>query len=498
MENEYRRNSIITSMMICMLPDRQISGPNFLGKVRIIIRSQEASGRMGIRYTLPHICPAARQTNVSPKLLEEWIPQDSCTILEAATLHGTLADASRANRQGRTLFIGFRNALWKAIQTRFHQFRGFNKRQGKIRKYQVDLLKHLHHCIDAMIARDMAALLWSQKVKVPITQAVRGELTALYNLIANPLYKWEMHIGHVIPRNPQFTSFGDACLTAGGAFCDTLEYWFNIQWSVKTKKATADNTIHITLLEFAVVIIQLAAVITITEEPELIPSVAEKFLNGILPTLAKPLICTDNSPSQNWAHKVSSRSEQGQQMVHIFAALLERTSLAISCTHIAGKDNSIADFISRPPTHMLSPAWWRLSLFPADARIHLQPGVQAVQRAMEGNNHTAKSSSDSSKPPDPVLFVRLDGCNIFDQPSFLGDSNVNERFKIFSRRWQGPFQYRALPHPLNDLIVKVFLPLGWYLEQLCLGEKQSFVFDDFLSGRSVVTSTSNPGEHETW
>ena len=204
------------------------------------------------------------------KLLEEWIPQDSCTILEAATLHGTLADASRANRQGRTLFFGFQNALRKAIQTRFRQIRGYNMRQGKIRKYQADLPKHLHHRIDAMIARDMAALLWSQKVKVPITQAVRGELTAVYNLIANPLYKWEMHIGHVIPRDPQFTSFGDACLTAGGAFCDTLEYWFDIHWSAKTRKGIADATIHINLLEFAVAIIQLAAAITISEETKLV------------------------------------------------------------------------------------------------------------------------------------------------------------------------------------------------------------------------------------
>ena len=43
-------------------------------------------------------------------------------------------------RQGRTLFFGFQNALRKAIQTRFHQIRGFNKRQGKIRKYKASQL----------------------------------------------------------------------------------------------------------------------------------------------------------------------------------------------------------------------------------------------------------------------------------------------------------------------------------------------------------------------
>ncbi len=75
-----------------------------------------------------------------------------------------------------------------------------------------------------MIARDMAALLWSQRVGITLPQSVIGELTYIHNLVANPDYKWEMHIGHIIPRDPQFTSFGDACLTAGGAFCDTLEF----------------------------------------------------------------------------------------------------------------------------------------------------------------------------------------------------------------------------------------------------------------------------------
>ena len=235
-------------------------------------------------------------------------------------------------------------------------------RQGKTKQYKAELPKHLHHRIDAMIARDMAALLWSQKVKITLTTSVIGELTHVHSLIANPSYKWEMHIGHVIPRDPQFTSLGDACLTAGGAFCDNLEFWFDIHWSTKTKQAIAAETIHINVMEFTVVILQLAAVITIMEEPKLQPSIAEKFPNGI-PTLAKLLIRTDNSPSQNWAHKVSSKSEKGQQMVHLYAALLQRTSMAVACNHIAGKHNSLADFISRPPTHVLSPALRHQQIF---------------------------------------------------------------------------------------------------------------------------------------
>jgi hypothetical protein len=301
-------------------------------------------------------------------MLESWLSKTSCTILEGATLHGTLADASRANRQGRTLFFGFQNALRRAIQNRFYQVRGYMSRHSKAKRYKGELPKHLHHWIGAMIARDMAALLWSQKVSITLPQSVIGELTYIHNLVTNPDYKREMHIGHVIPRDPQFTSFGDACLTAGGAFFDTLEFWFDIHWSPRTKAAIATSELRINIMEFAIVILQLAAVITITEEPTLQPTIATKFPTGI-PTLAKLLIRTDNSPSQNWAHEVSSRSEKGQQMVHMYAALLERTSIAVACTHIAEKTNSLADVISRPPTHLPSPAMRHQQIFAKEPKL---------------------------------------------------------------------------------------------------------------------------------
>ena len=182
--------SIISLYEIAGYPIGKIPDPILWGKFgtsyghkrRVV--GWEFNTRSLTYYTLP-----ADKRQSLKKLLAEWTPQSNFTILEAATLHGTLADASRANCQGPTLFFGFQNALLKTIQTRFNQIRGYNKRNGKVRKYKAELPKHLHHRIDAMIARDMAALLWSQKVKVPITPAVRSELTTIHNLIANPLYK---------------------------------------------------------------------------------------------------------------------------------------------------------------------------------------------------------------------------------------------------------------------------------------------------------------------
>ena len=103
-------------------------------------------------------------------------------------------------------------------------------------------------------------------------------------------------------------------------------------------------------MEFIVVLLQLAAVTTLAEEPTLFKPLQTTFPNGI-PILAKLLIRTDTSPSKNWAHKVSAKSEKGQLLVSLYADLLERVSYAVHCNHIAGTANTIADFISRPPTN---------------------------------------------------------------------------------------------------------------------------------------------------
>jgi hypothetical protein len=155
-------------------------------------------------------------------------------------------------------------------------------------------------------------------------------------------------------------------------------------------------------------------------ENTLQPTIAAKFPAGI-PILAKLLIRTDNSPSQNWAHKVSSRSEKGQHMVHTYAALLERTTLAVACNHIAGKTNSLADFISRPPTHLPSPASRQQQIFEKEPKLasyrYFRPHPIAISgrirncyptwnpgcSANDGTQQQlCQSRSDNSKPQDPL------------------------------------------------------------------------------------------------
>lgn len=56
-------------------------------------------------------------------------------------------------------------------------------------------------------------------------------------------------------------------------------------------------------------------------------------------------------------------------MVHIYAALLDRTTIAVACTHVPGATNTLADFISRPPTNLPSPALRHQQIFEKEPKL---------------------------------------------------------------------------------------------------------------------------------
>lgn len=360
--------SIISLYEIVGYPDGRIPDPvswdkfhSTYGHLRRVV------GWLFNTRTLTFRLPDDKRTALAD-LLATWITKKDYSILEAAELHGKLADASRANRKGRAMFFAFQNALRRSLHARFNQIRGYYKRVSKTHHFRAQLPKHLHCRVDSLIARDMATLLWSSKSRTPISVPVRYELRQLHTHMANFAIPWEMCIAHTVPRDAQFTSIGDACLNGGGAYCDVLEFWFDIIWSDTTRSALHSKSLHINVMEFIVVILQLAAVITLAEEPNTHEPLRKLFPTGI-PALASLLIRTDNSPSQNWAHKVSAKSEKGQLFVSVYADLLERTSLAVHCNHIAGNLNDLADFISRPPLPLPLPSHRHQQIFTKAPRL---------------------------------------------------------------------------------------------------------------------------------
>ena len=92
-------------------------------------------------------------------------------------------------------------------------------------------------------------------------------------------------------------------------------------------------------------IVQLAAIITFLEDtPE--AAFPEYFPAG-KPCFPAWLGWTDNTVSKSWESRATTRSHQGQGLIEVYAALLERAKVHTRSAHIPGERNVVADDISR-------------------------------------------------------------------------------------------------------------------------------------------------------
>jgi hypothetical protein len=100
--------------------------------------------------------------------------------------------------------------------------------------------------------------------------------------------------------------------------------------------------IHINVLEFIVVVLQLAACIAALE------SGYAQSLGLDIPQIPHLLGWKNNTATKAWANKVSTSSHRTQPLLGVLSELLRRSNLGFETGHIAGVDNDIPDFISRP------------------------------------------------------------------------------------------------------------------------------------------------------
>ena len=286
-------------------------------------------------------------------LLQVWVAKSSFDLLEIANLLGILENHTRYARWARCWYFSLQNAVRTILHGRFKIISRIFDRSGRAAALRRQLPATLMNRLHTILARDKAQLLWATKQRYGVTPEILASLQHLLAYTANTTDPWDVPLGLIIPRDHHLSSRGDASFAGGGAYCSTFRFWFDIAWSRRTikgatrTKPSSDEYVHINALEFIVVIIQLAAVITRLEDCASGRSDPSVYFLADVPDIPVWLVETDNMVSVAWERKATSASLQGQGLVSVYAELLRRRHVQTRCEHLAGSLNVVADDISR-------------------------------------------------------------------------------------------------------------------------------------------------------
>ena len=235
-------------------------------------------------------------------------------------------------------------------------------RSGQTATLRRQLPASLANRLHTILAHDKAQLLWSTRQRHAIAAEIQASLEHLLVYTTDTTDPWDVPLGLIIPRDYHLSSRGDASFARGRAYCLTFRFWFDTAWSPRTikgatrTKTSSDKHVHINGLEFIVVILQLAAVLTRLEDCDAgISDPAVCFPAGI-PDIPVWLVESDNMVSVIWEQKATSASLQDQGLVSVYVELLRLRHIQTRCEHLAGTLNVVADDVSRNDFSLSFPA----------------------------------------------------------------------------------------------------------------------------------------------
>jgi hypothetical protein len=292
--------------------------------------------------------PEYKRDQLITLLLDSIALPPSFGLLDISELVGHLGTATLVYRWMRLAYALVMAWLWQLLYQRYHAVLHYKSRRHRQDDLARALPRDLHYRLSSLVSRDVAQALWTWRTKHPSTPDIRRELGRLKSSLETE--RWEIFIPQMIPRDPNYESAGDASLRGGGAYSQGLHYFFVCHWaprilgSVLLPLAHPDY-VHINILEFLVILLQLAAAITrleacLARSPDFLPLPVVAF--------AALLVHTDNIVSEHWAEVVATTSWRAQPLLLVYAQLLRRTTLAVHSQWIAGSLNIIPDRLSHP------------------------------------------------------------------------------------------------------------------------------------------------------
>ena len=200
------------------------------------------------------------------------------------------------------------------------------------------------------LQRNIAKAIYSCTAVTYVNKTLRSELKIIKEILSNPLqYNLVTPIAHLVPRTPDFVTYGDACLEAAGGFSEDLDFWWHIEFPPSIKAKTLKNLtvtrrcplslelVSINLLEFLTEIINFVAVsILFRADPSL-----------CLQPFPVQLNWTDNQTSKAWIKKAATKTVKGKALQRILCCLMINNPVGLNADYIEGIKNILADRISR-------------------------------------------------------------------------------------------------------------------------------------------------------
>ena len=353
--------------------------------------------------------------------LVRWTMMVHFTLREAAQIVGMLESLSRYTRWGRAWFFAFQNLMRDIITDRYYVARRIVERSGKRRKYEAMLTGTMRRRVDNLLQKEIADFIWCTRTKMTVSADLRRCVNLILSMLSDKSISWATPIPFIVKRDPHAISAGDASDDGAGGHNHKLRYWFDIIWSAELRRRlrlpkSHPDYLQMNCLEFVAVIIQFAAFIvrmsTLSDE-----ELDEIYPNGH-PKLPVLLCLTDNTTSKSWAHRVTTKSVRGQQLIGIYAQLLRLHKFGINTEHIPGVLNLLADFISRPTHFDLTHAQRSEQIFRSIPRCRPTTISYRVQNCYSSSPPRCTQSQqwpsplcqrpwDDSFPPDPLFHVRL-------------------------------------------------------------------------------------------
>ena len=148
---------------------------------------------------------------------------------------------------------------------------------------------------------------------------------------------WSTPIGHIVKRVPSVVSTQDASHLSLGVQIPKRKILCLIVYSKEIVDAIKQTkTIHINALEFIAIWMSF-----------LMTQLEYETNDKTFPPSPTLLCYRDNTSANSWVRKIQTESALGQNLLRMFAEYTLDSPVHVNTDHIAGKDNIVADDISR-------------------------------------------------------------------------------------------------------------------------------------------------------